>query len=287
MDIELARTFLEVLETGNFKKAADRLNVTQSTVSMRVKTLEDLLGQRLFRRSKAGTELTPAGHHFNQYAVAMVRAWQQARQDIALPAGYKAALNVGAQYDLWDRVLQPWLPWMRKAVPDVALRAEVAVPEVLTERINIGLLDIALLYTPQSRPQIVIERLLDERLVMVTTNPKRALQEGSDYVIVDWGPDFRSEHGQTFPDMETPAVSVNLGELGLAYVLRNGGSGYFPIRMVRRHLKAGRLHRVEGVPEFARTAYIAFPAAEDYVEWFKTALQGLRHVAADEASEAD
>jgi DNA-binding transcriptional LysR family regulator len=284
MDIELARTFLEVVETGNFKKAADRLNVTQSTVSMRVKTLEDLLGQRLFRRSKAGADLTPAGHHFNQYALTMVRAWQQARQDIALPSGYRAALNVGAQFGLWERLLAPWLPWMRRAVPDVALRAEVGFPETLMEHVTIGLLDIGLVYSAPSRPHVVVEKVLDETLVMVATEARPGANAEDDYVLIDWGPDFRVEHGQTFPDMETPAVSVNLGELGLRYLLDSGGTGYFPLHMARPHLDAGRLRRVDGSPEFTRTAYLVYPAADEYVEWFKTALQGLRHVAAEEIS---
>ena len=66
MNIDLARTFLEIAETGNFNKAAERLDVTQSTVSMRIKALEDEIGRPLFTRSKTGTELTPAGHQFRR-----------------------------------------------------------------------------------------------------------------------------------------------------------------------------------------------------------------------------
>jgi hypothetical protein len=52
--------------------------------------------------------------------------------------------------------------------------------------------------------------------------------------------------------------------------------------MVAAHLESGALHRIEGAPEFARVAHVAYPEAEEYVEWFKTALQGLRHIAAAE-----
>lgn len=48
MDTELARTFLTVAATGHFVAAASRLHITQSTVSARVRTLEDELGVRLF-----------------------------------------------------------------------------------------------------------------------------------------------------------------------------------------------------------------------------------------------
>ena len=58
MDIDLARTFLEVVACGNFVGAAEQLNVTQSTVSMRIRSLEQQLGRSLFERSKAGASLT-------------------------------------------------------------------------------------------------------------------------------------------------------------------------------------------------------------------------------------
>ncbi len=64
MDIQLARTFLMVAETGSFIEAGRKMNVTQSTVSARIKTLEDLFGRPLFVRSKNGATLTAAGDQF-------------------------------------------------------------------------------------------------------------------------------------------------------------------------------------------------------------------------------
>lgn len=73
MDIELARTFLAVVETGSFVGAADRVHVTQSTVSMRIRSLEEQLGKPLFERGKTGASLTPAGVQFQRHALALVR----------------------------------------------------------------------------------------------------------------------------------------------------------------------------------------------------------------------
>jgi DNA-binding transcriptional LysR family regulator len=61
VDITLARTFLEIVSSHSFVHAAERLNVTQTAVSARVKALEDLLGRKLFVRNRAGATLTPAG----------------------------------------------------------------------------------------------------------------------------------------------------------------------------------------------------------------------------------
>ena len=291
MDINLIHTFLEVVETGNFIRTAERLNITQSTVSMRVKALEDELGRTLFNRGKSGAALTPAGQQFRRHAELMLRLWQQARHEVGLPQRFRAALVVGGQFSLWDRLLLRFLPWMRIQAPDVMLQAEVGQSPDLMTHVAEGLIDIGVMYHAQSRHGLLIEKLLEERLILVTTDQAAAAaglingQPPASYVFVDWGPDFKREHGEAFPDLETPAVAVGLGALGLSYILSNGGTGYFPKRIVRGLLAEGRLHEVAGAPRFARPAFMVYPASKPRPDWLDTALVGLRHVASLEAED--
>lgn len=278
MDIDLARTFLAIVETGNFNRAAERLNVTQSTVSMRVKALEDLLSRSLFVRSKSGTKPTAAGVQFRRYATTLVRAWEQARQEVALPQHFQAVLSIGGQFTLWDQLLLRWIPWVRRAVPDMAVRAEVGLSDGLMRQVMEGLLDIAVMYTPQSRPGLTIEELLRQRLVLVASSPDSAAPRDAGYVFVDWGPEFLAGYSHAYPDLETPALSVSHGPLGLQHILDNGGSGYFPLRTIAPYLKQGGLHRVPGAHEFERPVYMVYPTDRDDAR-FRTALDGLRHVA--------
>ena len=65
MDIELAGTFLEIVSTGSFVRASERLNVGQTTESARMRLLlEQQLGRSLFVRNKSGAALTPAASGF-------------------------------------------------------------------------------------------------------------------------------------------------------------------------------------------------------------------------------
>jgi len=89
-------TFLEIADTGNFNRAARNLNVTQSTVSSRIKSLEDNLGHSLLIRRHIGCELTAAGHQFRQYAVGMQRLWQKSHQAVNLKSGFHSVLAIGA-----------------------------------------------------------------------------------------------------------------------------------------------------------------------------------------------
>ena len=102
MDIALARTFLMVAETGSFIDAARKMNITQSTVSARIKVLEELFGRPLFERSKNGAALTAAGEQFQKHALALVRVWQHAQLEVGFSGPYRDHLAVGAQATLWD-----------------------------------------------------------------------------------------------------------------------------------------------------------------------------------------
>ena len=119
MDTELARTFLTVVTAGNFIAAAERLHVSQSTVSTRIHTLEQQLGCTLFVRNKAGATLTPAGRQFQRHASALVRTVEQARQDVGIPKGFSGTLVVGGRIGLWEEYLLRWLPLMQAANPEI------------------------------------------------------------------------------------------------------------------------------------------------------------------------
>jgi DNA-binding transcriptional LysR family regulator len=277
MDTELARTFLEIVSTGSFIRAAARLNVGQTTVSARVRTLEQLLGRPLFVRNKGGASLTPAGEQFLRYAPTFVQLWQRARQQVAVPPGHRAVLTVGSEVSLWQPLLLDWVLWMRRSLHDIALRVHVDVPQDLINQVASGLVDVAIMYAPQHRPGLKIDLLLEEELVFVTTSPEMR-PDDTDYVHVDWGPDFMLRHGVSFPDA-APGLFVNLGPLGLEYILAAGGSGYFRMHAVQPHITSGLLHLVPGAPRFSYPVYAVHSAnADDAV--LGPALDGLRTVSA-------
>jgi DNA-binding transcriptional LysR family regulator len=263
MDTELARTFLTVVSAGNFIAAAERLHVSQSTVSTRIHSLEEQLGCILFIRNKAGTTLTSAGRQFQRHASALVRTVEQARQDVGIPRGFNGTLVVGGRIGLWEEYLLRWLPLMRARHPDISVRAESSLEPEIMQGIVEGRIDIGVMYTPQSRPGLKVERLFEEQLVLVSTDPEGGGEPGAGYVYVDWGPEFYARHSVSFPNFAGPSITVNIGWLGLQHVLENGGSGYFPRRIVQSLLAQGRLHLAAGAPEFSMPAYVTYPLDRD------------------------
>jgi DNA-binding transcriptional LysR family regulator len=268
------------VETGSFVEAAARVFVTQSTVSMRIKALEEQLGKILFARSKAGATLTPAGIQFHKHALAMVRIWEQARLEVALPAGYQAALTVGGQYSLWDGFLLDWVARMRTKAPQIALRTQAGFSNVLMQHLVEGTLDLGVMYTPESRPGFELEMLFEEELVLVSSETRPSGKPGKNYIYIDWGPEFGADHSLNFPDLSTPGLYMELGSLSLNYLLQNHASGYFPKRLVLSYLEEGALKLVKQAPVFHYPAYVVYPT-DGNPELFDVALKTMKKVAAD------
>ncbi|MEO6927664.1 MAG: LysR family transcriptional regulator [Casimicrobiaceae bacterium] len=279
MDTELARTFLAVVADGNFVSAAERLHVSQSTVSTRIHTLEESLGCTLFVRNKAGAALTLAGRQFLRHASTLVRTVEHARQDVGIPDGVLGTLVVGGRIGLWEAFLLQWIPLMQQRNPHVSIRAESGLEPELMQGIIEGRIDIGVMYTPQIRPGLKVEHLFDDRLVMVSTRPARKPESQAGYVYVDWGPEFYAKHRMLFPQFTGPRLTTNVGWLGLQHILSNGGSGYFPLRIVGADIKTKRLHRVARAPEFPMPAYAVYPTDHDQA-LFASALAILRELAA-------
>ena len=147
MDIALARTFLMVAETGSFIDAARKMNITQSTVSARIKVLEDLFGRAVFERSKNGAALTGAGEQFQKHALALVRVWQHAQLEVGLagpsprPSGRRRAGDAVGRLPAASGS-----PGCAATSPTSPSRPAPACPAVMIQRLLEGTLDLAVMY---------------------------------------------------------------------------------------------------------------------------------------------
>lgn len=281
MDVDLARTFLTISETAHFGKAARALNVTQSTVSARIKTLEDVLGQQLFVRSKLGTTLTPAGMKFKSSAEMMIRVWEHARQQVALAADFQSSISIGGELALWQQFILQWLPWARSSLPNVAIRTEILEPEGLAHDLVEGTIDIGLTYLPVNRPGFETEILHDDELVLVSTGSGDLGPGDPSYIYIDWGTTFRLQHDAAYPNRISPALTMSPSKLALRYIVTQGGAGYFPRTMARQYLDAKQAHIVELSPKFQQRVHLVYDSTRED-EWFTVALQGLRFIGTQE-----
>jgi DNA-binding transcriptional LysR family regulator len=130
------------------------------------------------------------------------------------------------------------------------------------------------LYAPMLAPGLTVRLLQEEKLVLVRGTGNENV-EAIDYVHVDWGPQFAAQYGSSTQKFGDPALVVSLGPLGLNYILRAGGMGYFRQSVVATHIEAGELERVDGAPEFVYPVYAVYPETGEEREDIRQALSGL------------
>jgi DNA-binding transcriptional LysR family regulator len=253
MDIDLARTFLEIVRHGSLMAAAQKLHVTQTAITARVQKLESHLNCTLFIRNRTGARLTSDGEAFVVFANQLVQTWDAARRDLPLPDGYRHVLRIGAQMSLCNPLMLSWVREISTSIPEYALHSEVRDGDVLMRDVERGALDAALVYQPAYWPGLQVEELLEEKLILVCV-----VGRPEPYVYIDWGPEFRQQHDAAMPEKSKAAVGFNLGPLALQYILDNGGSGYFRTRVVQSYVDRGVLERVPMAPEFSYPTYLVY-----------------------------
>ena len=257
MNIEMLDTFLDLLATRNFNRTADNLMITQSTVSARIRSLEDDIGVRLFVRGRGGAELTPEGAKFESYARNIRLGWNLARQDLAMPPGYRGQLRVAMQVSLWDRLVNGWVAELRRTLADAAVHVESDYSRAMVDSIVFGNLDIAVVYTPEYRPELTVTHLFDERFSMVATRPM-AIDDvrPEEYLLVAASPWFENRHGELLPGLQKVPLSMGLSNMSLDYLRAHGGVAYLPSRMSRPLTDNGEFFAVDYAPVIDQPVFV-------------------------------
>jgi LysR family transcriptional regulator, flagellar master operon regulator len=252
MDVELAKTFLDIVRSGSLIATGERLHITQTAVTARVKNLEAQLGCQLFVRNRSGASLTEEGERFVTYATQIVQLWEKAKFDVPLPEEKTKSIAIGGELALWNPLLLNWIAELRSTHNSLAIRVETGDARILINRVNHGILDIALVYRPEYLPGLKIELLLEEKLIMV------AAETPEPYIYVDWGPVYEQQHDSAFPGKRRTELTIDFGLLALEYLLQYSGSGYFRARVVQRYIEEKKLFQVPNAPEFTYPIYAIY-----------------------------
>lgn len=275
MNLASIQTFVAIVETGSLVRASQRLNVTQSTVTVRLRGLEEDLGERLLVRDRAGASMTSAGRRFLRYAEGMIDLWRQAREDVSLPGEVDAVCSLACQIDLWPTLGRSLFRVLWQEYPTVATSAWHGNTPEIEEWLSTGLSNAALTYQPFEREGLSPHRLPDETLILVSNHPKASMQSAPGYVYVDAGEEFGRRHAAAFTNAGRAKSTFGAAVWALDHLLSNGGSAYVPERLVAPSLADGRLHLVRDAPRFTRAVYLVtrdseaekWPWLEDVIAW--------------------
>ncbi len=257
MQIDQVETFLDLLDTRSFNRTADRLDVTQSTISGRVKALEKALGERLFERSRAGTQPTTAALRFETHARVLRRAWADAQADVK-PYGAAVMLRIGIQHDLLDNHVADWLTALRTALPDCGFYVDGDYSRQMCRDLENGALDLGVVFTPRPSPDLYFESMgeIPYRMVSATA---RTLAEvrAPDYILPNYAPAFAQTHASLLPGLSEGTVSSGQAAAVRGLLIALQGTTYLPSEMADTLITEGIARPVDGAPVIGQPVFTA------------------------------
>ncbi len=218
MTFDQIKTFLWVARLGGFRKAAERLNLSQPAVSTRIANLEQELRVPLFERGRGDLVLTKHGTLLLSYAEQMLFVEEEIKQRVANPSEAEGLFRVGAS----ETIAQAWLPDFLKAFSEQYPRVNVDLTVDISLNLRAELLerklDLALLMGPVSEFSVENVTLpsFDLHWYRSTTNPQTDLTK---IPVISYSSKTRpyrelmSELSRRIgPKMRVYAVSVIVGQ---------------------------------------------------------------------------
>jgi DNA-binding transcriptional LysR family regulator len=260
MDIRSVRYFLAVAEERSFRRAAERVGVSQPAISQGIRLLEDDLGTRLFDRVSSRTSLTPDGQLFLEPARRVVAEFDGLRGHLDRSRGVvRGRLEIGTTDVASIYVLPKVYRRFRRKYPEAELSVHVEGTESLIRQLRERTIEIAIVTLAVGDreadvpEQFVADPLFHEELsVIVSRNhpladrrrieladladtPFLSFKEGS---VTRQGVDAVFGESDVFPrvamEMSSPEAIKKLVEVGV-------GASVLPAQSVRAEVRSGAL----------------------------------------------
>lgn len=227
MDIRFLTTFIEVVKTRHFGKAAENLYLTQSAVSARIKLLEEYFHTTLFIRHRNSIQLTPAGEKLLPYAEQLSATLKEARQELQVQAAEYLVCGAG------QLINELWVPdilyQIHKHYPDWSINADILGSEQMSRKLHERIIDMAFTNEPLKSEELVSYQLVKKPLGLFSINLPDAELAPRQFVAIDWGSKAKDELLSQFPQFRDAKLRTNSLRLAMATLSREGGLALLPI----------------------------------------------------------
>jgi len=253
MDLEQLKAFLSVAETKNFTRTAELLHVTQSTITTRIKNLEQALGKPLFVRNNRRVELTHFAETILPYVKKSITMIEECKTMARLGELFEARLAIGSTHWLWEGFMWNLIPSFQCQFPHIALKLVSGHSSEIIQAVLEGVLDIGYVAIPPQSPEI--------ELISVTSNSYRLVASSAlpidfpeplpakewlslPFVFMDWGPSFSSWFHREMNSPAIPGIEVDQTHLLMKWIQDHQRIGFVLSSIADPKLKSGELQEI-------------------------------------------
>ena len=176
IEMRQIQVFLAISELLNFSRAAEKIHLTQPTVSGHLKTLERYLKVELVERGGKEVRLTPAGELFHPFAQRIFSLQKRAQREMSLYTGAeRGSLEIGGSNTPGQYILPKTIGLFTARHQQVKITLKIGDSSAIITQVADGKLELGLVGTPAPESEFISKKCLGDELILVA-NPKTAIQ---------------------------------------------------------------------------------------------------------------
>ena len=271
--------FIVVAETGNLSRAAEKLGVTQPSLSVAMKRVESSLGVELLIRSKSGVYPTKAGDQFLKRSRQLLNSWETLKSTLneeeETPSGQ---YSLGCHPSVGMYTLPFFMPELNDRFPKLDIRLSHDHSRKITEKVISFDLDIGIVVNPVKHPDLVINELCVDVVYFWKKKGMKPSADAMKTLICD--PDLAQSQKMTGSLKKNEIVfekylhSNNL-ELVSRMTAAGLGVGVIPSRVAMMQDK-GRIEKIDSWPTYKDKVCLVYRHEMRQTQAFKTLIDVIK-----------
>lgn len=258
MEFQWINTFITAAECGNFRRTAEILYISQPSVTVHIKQLENELGTQLFHREGKKIKLTEEGKRYLVHATRLLEVYQQGLEDLSsFSQGYTRKISLGISPLIADTILPYVLKSYTKQYPEVEISVKIIESVDIEQAVLKEEIDLGLSCLNSNHPSLNSELLYKDKVILVATHDGRDAESAppldeeevltTNYLLTHNHPGYW-EHLCRVVKIKYPSIrmmKVSQVHITKRFIVEGLGVSFLPTSTVRRELLEGRLLEVD------------------------------------------
>ncbi|MFJ5767008.1 LysR substrate-binding domain-containing protein [Lysinibacillus sp. NPDC093210] len=171
MQYDALKTFITLVEVNNFTKASEILHISQPSVSLHIKNLEQEFHTTLFIRSPKSVQITPTGEILYKRAKQIMAIAEAAQEDIlAYHHSIQGTLIIGASFTIGENILPSILSKLQQQFPQLELQVIIGNTDEIIQFTKLLQVDIGLIEGQAHDNELVIQPFMQDELFIVSAS---------------------------------------------------------------------------------------------------------------------
>ncbi|MGY6625013.1 LysR family transcriptional regulator [Acinetobacter johnsonii] len=163
MTLKQLKAFLVLARTLNYANAANELCLSQSALSLSIKTLEEELGGKLFKRNTRRVEITTEGQSLIPYAKKLLANWEDMEKDVKQRFKLnRGTLNIASMPFATHAVLPAVMHDFSQLHPNISFSIHDITNEKIIEKVQEGIFEIGICFEPKANDQLIFQPIFNE-----------------------------------------------------------------------------------------------------------------------------